>query len=516
MQLSNILGKLNGKIDLQGNEDFNVQDVTNNSKMVVKDSIFVAIEGSKINAVACIINAFKMGAKLCVIPTIYKNQSIEFYLEKTNNEDVSTQLFALCNNNSSPILYVDDPREFLAKSLITLNSKIIPENLITVTGTNGKSSVSFFVAEILRLLNIKNMLIGTLGIFIDGNKTTDSLTTPSIINLIDAFKEAKKNNIEYVIMESSSHGIEQKRIAGLPFKCAGFTNLTHDHLDYHSNMEQYFNAKKALFVNENVQNSLINVDDEYGEQLFALLKSLGLTVYDYGYKADFLKIIKIEKHGTSQTLIVEHNSNTYPITINFIAEFQAYNILCALGLLINCGINIEQIIPIIPEVQPLTGRLNLIKSKIGKIFIDFAHTPNALQSVLEALKKENPKKLKVLFGCGGNRDPLKRPVMGEIATKYADVIYVTDDNSRFEDSSQIREEIVQGITSSNYKGEYFNIATRELAVKQALSELQMDEILIWAGQGHENGQIVLDKVLPYNETEVVMNTLKLLNMEIEG
>ena len=265
-----------------------------------------------------------------------------------------------------------------------------------------------------------------------------------------------------------------------------------------------------------MQNSLINVDDKYGEQLFALLKSKGLTVYDYGFKADFLKIIKIEKHGTSQTLIVEYNHKTYPIIINFIAEFQAYNILCALGLLIHCGIAIEEIISIIPEVQPLTGRLNLIKSKVGKIFIDFAHTPNALQSVLEALKKENHKKLKVLFGCGGNRDPLKRPVMGAIATKYADVIYITDDNSRFEDAGTIREEIVQGITSSNYKGEYFNIGNREIAVKQALSELKNDEILVLAGKGHENGQIVLDKVLPYNETEVVINTLKLLNMEMEG
>jgi UDP-N-acetylmuramyl-tripeptide synthetase len=471
-----------------------ITKITSNSKNIIKNSVFVAIKGTKNHGLDFLEDAVNNGACICVI---------EFGdLEKYK---IDIKKYAI------NFLEVKDTKEFLAKSLLEFygGEKVLPKNIITVTGTNGKSSTAFFAAQMLQQMNINNMVIGTMGIFINGNKITDSLTTPSSEDLIKYLVDGKKQGIEYVIMESSSHGLDQKRTDGIKFKGAGFTNLTQDHLDYHETMENYYQAKKRLFTELNLGYSVINVDDEYGKRLKQELPS-NFYVIDYGFNARWLKINSLQSDlaNNRQLLDLWYIDKSYPIVVNLLGEFQVYNILCAVGLLLSCNLNFMEIIKAIPKLKEIQGRLNFIKEcKKGSIFIDFAHSPNALEEVLKILKKQTPKKLKVLFGCGGNRDKTKRPIMGNIANNLADVVYITDDNPRFEEPEDIRAEILAGIPKNSTKI-LKNIANRKEAIFQAIQELDEGEILLIAGKGHENGQIIKDKVLEFNDKQVVLEALK--------
>ncbi|MDR0483851.1 MAG: UDP-N-acetylmuramoyl-L-alanyl-D-glutamate--2,6-diaminopimelate ligase [Alphaproteobacteria bacterium] len=464
-------------------------NITDNSQEVVEGSIFVAIVGEKFNGVDFTPQALDNGALVVVLPLEYKN--------KLNHEN---------------IIFVENTRDFLSRGIFYLNKHDIPENIITISGTNGKSSTSFFVSQFLNYLQIKNMVIGTLGIYIDGKKVQDCLTTPSATTLMEYFKIATKNNIKFVVMESSSHGIEQHRVDGLHFKAVGFTNLTQDHLDYHKTMENYFLAKARLYTSDLSDTSVINIDDEYGDRLSGLAKKSGKKVLDYGFKAkDGLQILEITKHNTSQSVRVLYKNQEYIVNINLMGEFQVYNILCAMGILLNLGFSITELADITPKLQQIEGRLNLILPKNqdkanSKIFVDFAHSPNALEEVLKILKKEEHNKLLVVFGCGGNRDKTKRPIMGAISAKYADIVYITDDNPRFEDATTIRNEIEQGITKRDNLVVH-NIAGRKSAIAKAIADLNSGDILLVAGKGHEDYQIIGDKKHHFSDSETILEIL---------
>ena len=462
--------------------EFEVSNITDNSKQVEMGNIFVAIAGEKFNGIDFVADALKEGA-IIVIPAEYKDQF-----------------------SDSNIIIVKNTRDFLAKVTFYLNKDYIPQNLLTVSGTNGKSSVSFFVSQYLNNLNIKNMVIGTLGIYIDGKKELDCLTTPSPSVLCEYFKIASSRGINFVAMESSSHGIEQHRIDGLDFKALGFTNLSQDHLDYHKTMDNYFKSKQRLYT-DFAGIPVVNVDDNWGEKLS---KSLSKEVIEYGFKANKgLKLLDIKKQNISQTASVLYNNKEYNILINLMGEFQVYNILCAIGVLLSCGFEIEKLVEITPKIQQVEGRLNLVLPKIDrgfKVFVDFAHSPNALEEVLKILKKEDHNKLHVVFGCGGDRDKTKRPIMGEIASKYADCIYITDDNPRTEDATAIRLEVEAGVI--NKEGiEVYNIANRKDAIIKALASMDKQDILLVAGKGHEDYQIIGTEKIHFSDIEVILEML---------
>ncbi|MDR2008035.1 MAG: UDP-N-acetylmuramoyl-L-alanyl-D-glutamate--2,6-diaminopimelate ligase [Alphaproteobacteria bacterium] len=458
----------------------NITNITDDSRQVSQGSIFVAIAGEKFNGVDFIDAALAKGAIAVVVSEDYKNKL-----------------------SGDKLIFVENPRDFLSCSIFYLNREYIPQNILTVSGTNGKTSTSLFVSQFLNHLKIKNMVIGTLGIYIDGKLVSDSLTNPSASTLIKYFKITAEAGIEYVVMESSSHGLAQHRTDGLQFKVAGFTNLTQDHLDYHKTMEEYFTAKKRLYT-DLASAAVINVDDVYGERL---AHSVGSGI-SYGFKADGLKILEINNLHTSQTLKILYENKEYEFSINLIGEFQVYNILCAMGMLLSVGFNIADLIEIAPKILPATGRLELVsQQKINaKIFVDYAHTPDALEQVLKTLKKEEHNRLLVIFGCGGDRDKTKRPKMGKIASELADVVYITDDNPRTENAEVIRAEVAAGII--NRAGlQVYNIGGRREAIVQALDKLQDGDILLVAGKGHEDYQIIGETKHHFSDRETILEVL---------
>jgi UDP-N-acetylmuramoyl-L-alanyl-D-glutamate--2,6-diaminopimelate ligase len=467
--------------------------ITSNSKDASANSIFVAIVGNAKNGLDFLDSAINNGAIVCVIDTLLN------------------ELNVIKNYPNVVFLQVDNARLALAKMLANYYGEQLPKNLLTITGTNGKSSIAMLTSQFLTLLNKKNMAIGTLGIFHNGTKIAECLTTPTPELLNISLHNAYLDNIDYAIMESSSHGIHQSRIAGLSFKAIGWTNLTQDHLDYHKNMEEYYLSKQKLFLDNPKSVAVINVDDSYGKRLANECNNANIKVIAYGKNVDYgafnCKIEEIVKHNNYQEVKILFNNLSYVFKINLMGEFQVYNVLCTMLLLVNCGISLLDILNVSENLVEIEGRLNLVMAKNNaKIFIDFAHTPNALEEVLKVLKKDNPKKLKVLFGCGGNRDSAKRSIMGGIATEYADKIYVSDDNPRFEDPKFIRSQIIEGIKNKNYTN-FVEIDNREVAIKQALKELEPEEILLIAGKGHESYQIIGDVANHFNDKEMVVKYL---------
>ncbi|MFL1781357.1 UDP-N-acetylmuramoyl-L-alanyl-D-glutamate--2,6-diaminopimelate ligase [Candidatus Hepatincolaceae symbiont of Richtersius coronifer] len=485
------------------------------SSSIQTGDIFIAIIGNNRNGLDFIKEALSLGAILCVIPQGSKEQVIEKIIEQDELQNFSKDTLLIS------LIEVKDTRDFVAYCSFNITDQFnytpLPKNIITVTGTNGKSSVSFFVGQYLTLLKIPNIVMGTLGIFENNKKITSSLTTPDATTIAQYLRKAYKNGIDFVIIESSSHGIEQKRIEGLNFVAAGFTNLTPDHLDYHQNMDNYYQAKKRLFSELVKTYAIINIDDFYGKKLNKECKDQNLKILTYGKQLSILQIIKIEqlfnetKSAPYQLIHLKYQNKIYKIELNLSGDFQVYNIVCALGLLLACGFSLNNLANLTKHILEIQGRLNLIKQDFikAKIFVDFAHTPNALEQVLLTLKKENHKKLRVVFGCGGDRDRLKRPQMGEIAYELADAIYITDDNPRTENPETIRNEIIQGITlhSSLKPKPLYNIANRAEAILKAVADLQVGDILLIAGKGHENTQIIGDQSVSFSDNAEVEKSL---------
>jgi UDP-N-acetylmuramyl-tripeptide synthetase len=479
-----------------------VSNITANSANVVKGSIFVAIKGIKFNGEDYIIQAIKKGASLCIID------------DESNYEPINEVLGKVIKVKSlQPKLSNDkNTKNFLAKALFHINEQNLPENILTITGTNGKTSTAFFVSQFLNLLNKSNVLIGTTGVFLNNNnistKIAESITTPGVEDLCKYFINAKQNGANYVIMESSSHGISQNRILGINFSVAGFTNLTQDHLDYHSSMEDYFYAKAKLFKDFNINNVVINIDDIYGERLTKL--TTAKNILDYGKNAKTCKIKSITLNNNTQNINGIFKGKEFNFSINMLGRFQVYNILCAMLMLVSVGEDFFKLIELASKITPAEGRLNLIKATINKnisakIFIDYAHTPDALENVLKTLKSlDNKAIVRVVFGCGGERDKAKRPIMGSIAIKYADAVYLTDDNPRGEDATLIREDVLKGMDASMGKAIY-NIGDRKIAIQKAIDDLKDNDLLIVAGKGHEEYQIIGNQHFAFSDKQEVLN-----------
>lgn len=470
-------------------------NITDDSRKIEKGDMFIAIKGTVYDGIDYLMDAIAKEAKICIV-----------------DQDNTIGLPNI-NSDKTYIIRVKNTREFFSRALFLQNKKYLPKKLITVTGTNGKSSVASFISQILGLLSIRNILVGTTGIYLEKEKISDCLTTPSPTDLISIFKLAKKNNIDTIVMESSSHGIDQSRISGLQFHSVGFTNISLEHLDYHKDLETYFFTKAKIFSKRYTNNVVINVDDRYGKKLYKICENKKLNIIDYGYDANKLKLLNIIKYKYTQKFTFNYEKYKYEAEINLLGTFQIYNLLCAICQVCLLGLNMADIVRVLPYIKEVDGRLNLVQSESikGKIFIDFAHSPNALENVLLTLKSELNRKgnLLVLFGCGGNRDISKREKMGEIVTKIADVIYITDDNPRYEDPYSIRSQIIEGIKkiSDITQKEVYNIEGREKAIRAAIRRLRKNDILLIAGKGHENMQYIRDKKILFNDRDVILSII---------
>ena len=389
----------------------------------------------------------------------------------------------------------------------------VPKLISAITGTNGKTSIADFTRQMMSSLDVKSASIGTLGVVSDGYDNVETLTTPDSVTLHQILSDLAEKGIDYVSMEASSIGVEQYRLDGIDIKVAGFTNFTQDHLDYHKTMEEYLRCKELLFTR--VMNSkgtvVLNADIPEYEELKNACNERCLKVISYGYKGETLKIISRIPHTEGQSLDVEFMGNPYIFELPLVGAFQAMNALCAIGMVIALSnAQIESIINTAINLKGAPGRLDLVgKLPNGAtVYVDYAHTPDALENVLKTIRNHTAKDLWVVFGCGGDRDKLKRPIMGAIAAEFADKVVVTDDNPRTEDAATIRDEVTTTCADA------INIGDRAKAIEYAISNLQAGDMLVIAGKGHEDYQIIGKEKIHLSDHEEAVKAINHLEMKL--
>lgn len=375
-----------------------------------------------------------------------------------------------------------------------------PDVTVAVTGTNGKTSTVELSRQLWRMAGHPSASIGTLGVTTSDDQVTTGLTTPDIVTFLSNMAGLERLGITHAAFEASSHGLSQYRTEGLPVHAAAFTNLSRDHLDYHETMAAYFEAKMRLF--EDVlapgAKAVIWADDPKSGEVITRARARGLDVLSVGAKGETLKLLKRETTQLGQKLTIEAEGKTHVVTLALIGAYQAANALTAAGLVIATGGETAATLANLARVHPVRGRLErAVISRAGApVYVDYAHTPDAIASAIEALRPHAKERLIILFGAGGDRDQGKRAEMGAVAVSLADKIIVTDDNPRSEDPAAIRAAILAGAPGAT------EIAGRREAIRAAIAEAGPGDIVLLAGKGHEQGQIVGDQVLPFDDVAV--------------
>ena len=475
--------------------NYSFSNITFSSFKVKKNSIFFAIKGNKFDGHHYINEAIRKGCKVIV--------------HEKKFTGIRNKILFLSSNN-------------IRKQLAEISYKqknLIPNNLIAVTGTNGKSSVADFYYQILKLNKKKVASIGTLGVKTNRSFYKISNTTIDPISLSKILTQLKKQKIENVIMEASSHGLEQNRLDGLKFNVGIFTNLSHDHLDYHKTMSKYLKAKLYLFRNLIGRNKDVVTDHSIPQ--FNILKkickkkSLNLNTFSESEKYSNIKLKSYTYEGEKLLIELQNKNKNYKLRVNLIGKIQIKNLMMALIAAEKSNLSFEKIIRCIPKIKPINGRLeNIGKIKNNsKVIVDYAHTPDALRTVLVNIKDQFPNKnISIVFGCGGERDKFKRPLMGAIAAQYCKKIYLTDDNPRNESPNLIRNQIKKGIS----RGNIIEIKDRKKAISDAILDLKSSEILLVAGKGHEITQIYKKKVRFFSDKEIILKSIKYKNKNLSN
>ena len=483
--LSTLLPSLTGFTSDFDLETIEVSSVAYDSREVQPGSIFVAMQGSKANGADFIDDAVARGAAVLVVAP-----------------DTALPASAM----SLPVIRADNPRRALAELAAGLYPKQ-PECIAAITGTDGKTSTAHFLRQMWEQLGYASASIGTLGFMGHGNQklVEGSHTTPDPIKLHQQLEQLEGQGYSHIAVEASSHGLDQRRLDGLHLYAAAYTNLSREHLDYHHDMDSYFQAKARLFSEllPPYATAVINVEDMYAERLMEIAATANLKVIEYGEEAKHLRMIDIEPLPDGQRAELVIQGKPYELITPLVGNFQIYNMLAAMGLAMANGQDVDAILAILPKLEPVPGRLQRVaQDKHGAgIYIDYAHTPTALEKALEALKPHTPNRLLVVFGAGGDRDTSKRPKMGSAAACLADIAIVTDDNPRSEDPAQIRAQIIAACPGAK------EIGDRKQAIDKAISMLQPGDNLLVAGKGHETVQIVGDQTLPFNDAEVILEVL---------
>ena len=374
-----------------------------------------------------------------------------------------------------------------------------PDVVAAITGTNGKTSVSVFLRQIWAELGHKAASMGTIGVVSPSGEIKLNHTTPDPIEMHALLAQLKRDGIEHLAIEASSHGLDQYRIDGVDVAAVAFTNITRDHLDYHPTFEHYLAVKLRLFTEIARAGgvAVVNADTDQADAFITAAKARGLQLLTVGQRGETLKLIAQTPSANGQVLRVEHVGKIFEIDLPLAGGFQASNALVAAALAIGLGDAAEKVFAALAKIKGAPGRLEKVAFAAtgAPIFVDYAHTPDALESVLRALQPHVAGKLRVVFGCGGDRDKGKRPLMGEIAARLADFAVVTDDNPRSEDASQIRNEILAACPDA------LEIGDRAEAIRTGIAALGAGDALVIAGKGHETGQIVGSETHPFSDSE---------------
>ena len=379
-----------------------------------------------------------------------------------------------------------------------------PDVVTAVTGTNGKSSVVHFAAQIWHALGYRAASLGTVGLHVPGTDRYDGgaaqgLTTPDPVALHRTLSRLAADGVTRLAIEASSHGLDQRRLDGVRLAAAGFTNLSRDHLDYHPDMESYFRAKARLFDTLLPAGgvAVLNADSPVFPRLSEIARGRSQPVLSYGRQGHDLTLLDVTANGEKLHLRFRHHHGEAEVALDLIGAFQAWNVLCALGLVVASGHDIRDAAPLLERLSGPRGRMERVAAKRrAAIYVDYAHTPDALDTVLGAIRPHTRNRLVVVFGAGGDRDPGKRAMMGDIASRRADIVYVTDDNPRNEDPAKIRAAIVAACPGA------IEIGDRRAAIRAAVDGLDDGDILVIAGKGHEQGQIVKGQVFPFNDAAI--------------
>jgi UDP-N-acetylmuramoyl-L-alanyl-D-glutamate--2,6-diaminopimelate ligase len=393
----------------------------------------------------------------------------------------------------------EEPRRDFAR-LAAKFFQPFPETVVAVTGTNGKTSSVELARQLWRMAGHPSASIGTLGVTTSDEQVTTGLTTPDIVTFLSNMAGLERMGITHAAFEASSHGLSQYRTEGLPVHAAAFTNFSRDHLDYHETMEAYFEAKMRLFedVLQPGASAVVWTDDPKSDEVIARCEARGLDVLTVGAKGETLKLARRETTQLGQKLTIEAGGKTHVVTLALIGAYQAANALTAAGLVIATGGDVERTLANLARVHPVRGRLErAVISRAGApVYVDYAHTPDAIESACQALRPHTKDRLIIVLGAGGDRDRGKRAEMGRAAAALADEVIVTDDNPRGEDPAEIRRAILAGAPGAS------EIAGRREAIRAAIAEAGPGDIVLLAGKGHEQGQIVGNRVLPFDDVDV--------------
>ena len=457
-----------------------VTGISVDSRQVQPGTLFAAMPGSKVHGAEFIQYALRMGAVAVL----------------TDAEGATLAADALAQADVA-LVVTDAPREALSRAA-ALWYGAQPQTMIAVTGTNGKTSVSTFVRQIWIEMGLAAVNLGTTGV--EGAWTAPlAHTTPEPITLHRTLAEASANGITHAAMEASSHGLDQRRLDGVTLKAAGFTNFTQDHLDYHETFDAYFDAKAGLFsrVLPEDGTAVINIDDPKGVDMVAIARARGCEVITVGRDGGDLHLTGQRFDATGQDLRFSYRGKTYQKRLNLIGGFQADNVLLAAGLVIACGADPAHVFDTLPHLTTVRGRMQLAATRDngGAVFVDYAHTPDAIATALQAMRPHVMGRLVAIVGAGGDRDRAKRPLMGQAAAAHADLVFVTDDNPRSEDPATIRAAVMEGAPEATEVGD------RAEAILRGIDAIGTGDALLIAGKGHETGQTIGDDVLPFDDVE---------------
>lgn len=467
----------------QAGENLAINGLTHDSRKVREGFLFAALPGLNSHGISFASSAIQAGA--CAILTDKKGYSN--YLSTSKSVD-------------AVFVVVEKPRETLARCAALWFDQQ-PSKIVAVTGTNGKTSVSSFCQQIWSNLDIKAVSIGTTGVL---GSWTHPLkhTTPDALEMHELLATLKSNGVEHVALEASSHGLHQSRLDGVQFSGAGFTNFSQDHLDYHKSLDEYFAAKALLFrqLLPSDKTAVINVDDKrikvFGEEL----KALGHSVVTLGVSGEpNIKLKKQSFDSSGQNVFFEYDARLYQKRFNLIGGFQAQNVLMAAALVISLGSDPQDVFSVLHNLLTVKGRMELAASRANgaNVFIDYAHTPDAIETAITSLRPHVFGRIIAIIGAGGDRDQSKRPLMGLAASKNADEVIVTDDNPRSEDPAKIRQMIIQGVSP----GTSHEYGDRAEAILRAVDMLDVGDALLICGKGHETGQVIGEDVLPFDDAE---------------
>ena len=398
-----------------------------------------------------------------------------------------------------PHLADDEPRRLFADLAAKFYAPY-PDTVVAVTGTNGKTSTVEMTRQIWRMTGHRSASIGTLGVTTSDDQVKTGLTTPDIVTFLSNMAGLKRMGISHVAYEASSHGLDQHRCEGVPLAAAAFTNFSRDHLDYHGTMEAYFEAKMLLFQRLLPPGSpaIVWTDDPKSDEVIERARRAGHQLLTVGRKGETIRLTEQTPTALGQTLMLEHGGKSYRLALPLIGAYQASNVLTAAALVLATGGDWASTFSAMQRVAPVRGRLEraVITGKGAPVYIDYAHTPDALEAAIAALRPHVQGKLITVFGAGGDRDQGKRPEMGAVATRLSDVVIVTDDNPRSEDPARIRAAIMAGAPGAT------EVAGRREAIAKAVELARSGDIILVAGKGHETGQIIGDRVLPFDDALV--------------